>query len=194
MVSIPPYPEGREELRRSFRPAEVRVLFVGESPPASGSFFYAADSELYRATRDAFQAAVPGCCEPSSFLRCFAALGCYLEDLCLEPVNHLTDHRNGSWGKRLQARRDGEPRLAVTLAALRPEVVVALLKGIAPNVARAAKLAGCADVECHTVTYPSRWHRHRLAYRQELTTLVSELARRGVLADQQVSAADPATP
>jgi hypothetical protein len=29
----------REILRRSFRPARVRVLFVGESPPASGRFF-----------------------------------------------------------------------------------------------------------------------------------------------------------
>ena len=30
----------RERLRRRYRPARVRILFVGEAPPASGRFFY----------------------------------------------------------------------------------------------------------------------------------------------------------
>ena len=171
----------REQLRRSFLPAYVRVFFVGESPPAAGTFFYAADSALYRATRDAFGAALPSCRGSDSFLTCFAAFGCYLDDLCHEPVNHLTDRRDGSWQKRLKARRGGEPRLAQTLAKLQPQVVVILLKGIAKNVARAACLAGYAGVECYTLTYPSRWHLHRLAYRRELTALVRDLARRGIL-------------
>jgi hypothetical protein len=171
----------REQLRRSFRPADVRVFFVGESPPAAGTFFYAADSGLYRATRDAFQAALPSCHGSDSFLTCFAAFGCYLDDLCHEPVNHLTDRRDGSWQKRLKARRGGEPRLAQTLAELQPQVVIIVLKGIAKNVARAARLAGYAEVERYTLTYPSRWHLHRLAYRRELTALVRDLARRGIL-------------
>jgi hypothetical protein len=171
----------REQLRRSFRPADVRVFFVGESPPAAGTFFYAADSGLYRATRDAFKAALPSCHGSNSFLTRFAAFGCYLDDLCHEPVNHLTDRRDGSWKKRVKARRDGEPRLAQTLAELQPQVVVILLKGIAKNVARAAGLAGYAEVERYTLTYPSRWHLHRLAYRRELTALVRDLARRGIL-------------
>ena len=171
----------REQLRRSFLPADVRVFFIGESPPAAGTFFYAADSGLYRATRDAFGAALPSCHGSDSFLTCFAACGCYLDDLCHEPVNHLTDRRDGSWQKRLKARRGGEPRLAQTLAELQPQVVVILLKGIAKNVARAASLAGYAEVERYTLTYPSRWHLHRLAYRRELTALVRDLARRGIL-------------
>jgi hypothetical protein len=40
---------GREHLRKHYRPDRVRILFVGESPPASGRFFYQADSGLYRA-------------------------------------------------------------------------------------------------------------------------------------------------
>jgi hypothetical protein len=170
----------REELRLSFRPADVRVLFIAESPPAAGSFFYAADSELYRATRDAFEAGLPDR-KVGSFLSRFAALGCYLEDLCKEPVNQLTDRRDGSWRKRLNARRDGEPRLAETLAALRPAVIIVALKGIAANVSRAVAIAGCAETERHVLTYPSRWHRHRRAYRRELTALVRDLAGRGVL-------------
>jgi len=30
----------RERLRKRYRPSPVRILFVGESPPASGRFFY----------------------------------------------------------------------------------------------------------------------------------------------------------
>jgi hypothetical protein len=171
----------REQLRRSFRPAEVRVLFVGESPPAGGTFFYSADSGLYRATRDAFEAALPTCRGLDSFLCCFAAFGCYLDDLCHEPVNHLTDRGDGSRQIRTKARRDGERCLAQTLAELRPLVIVALLKGIATNVSRAASLAGCAGVERYTLTYPSRWHHHRAAYGRELTALVRDLAARGIL-------------
>jgi hypothetical protein len=32
-----------EALRNVYRPERVRVLFVGESPPVSGAFFYQAD-------------------------------------------------------------------------------------------------------------------------------------------------------
>jgi hypothetical protein len=170
----------REELRSSFRPRSVRILFVGESPPAAGSFFYACDSELYRATRDAFHAALPQS-RDADFLTYFAASGCYLEDLAHEPINHLIDRSDGSLQKRLQARRAGEPRLARTIAELRPKVIVVLLKGIAANVERAAAAADCANVDRHILTYPSRWHRHRVAYRQELTHLLRSFVQRGML-------------
>jgi hypothetical protein len=75
--------EPLEHLRLYYRPPEVRVLFVGESPPAGGTFFYAADSGLYRATRDAFYEAIPEA-RSGKFLERFAAYGCYLEDLCQE--------------------------------------------------------------------------------------------------------------
>ncbi|MGZ3552580.1 MAG: hypothetical protein ACXWNK_10860, partial [Vulcanimicrobiaceae bacterium] len=48
------------------------------------------------------------------------------------------------------------------------------------NVSRAAAAAGCAEVERDELTYPSRWHRHRVAYRKELTALLRELARRRI--------------
>src|SRR5687767_7532298 len=43
----------REQLRLRYRPRDVQLLFVGESKPASGTFFYQADSHLYRAVREA---------------------------------------------------------------------------------------------------------------------------------------------
>jgi hypothetical protein len=170
----------RERLRSQFRPASVRVLFVGESPPAGGSFFYAADSELYRATRDAFESALPRLRTADSFLNAFAESGCYLVDLCLDPVNQLIDRADGSWSKRVRARRRGEARLAATLADMRPAYVIVVLKGIAANVNRAAALAG-VSTECYTVTYPSRWSRHRIAYRKELAQLLRRLVHEKVL-------------
>jgi hypothetical protein len=164
----------REALRRRFLPARVRVLFVGESPPAGGTFFYAGDSGLFRATRDAFRDAFEGFddCEP--FLDRFARVGCYLYDLCTEPVNHLTNGRRA-------AHRAGEAQLAQTLAELRPRVIMVLLKSIAANADRAASAAGCAHIERHVLTYPSRWHHHRLAYRSELAMILRDLARREII-------------
>ncbi len=64
------------------------MLFIGESPPASGRFFYHRDSGLYRATCDAFQIIDPAI-NDENFLAAFQAMGCYLIDLCPDPVDRL---------------------------------------------------------------------------------------------------------
>src|SRR6202789_3451182 len=102
----------RERLRGKYRPIKVRILFVGESPPASGRFFYHADSGLYRAIREAFVKAFPNLRE-ADFLKLFRNLGCYLLDLCDRPVDHLQPR------SRRKLCRAGEPRLAKSIATLR---------------------------------------------------------------------------
>jgi hypothetical protein len=77
-----------EPLRLDFLPDDVRLLFLGESPPAGGTFFYLANSKLCEATKEAFRSALPDQVRGPNFLVRFAELGCYLDDLCLEPVNH----------------------------------------------------------------------------------------------------------
>jgi hypothetical protein len=170
----------RERLRRSYLPERVGVLFVGESPPAGGTFFYSADSELYRATREVFTRVFPECCGEGTFLAWFALRGCYLVDLSLDPVNQLTNREDGSRPMRLLRGRQGEARLAKTIAALRPLAIVVLLKAIVPNVSR-AMLAAETLAERFDLTYPSRWHNHRLAYRRELASVLRKLERRGTL-------------
>ena len=97
----------RKGLRESFRPKRIRILFVGEAPPASGRFFYSANSGLYRAMRDAFIAVYPRT-NDENFLELFQASGCYLTDLCPKPVDHLNEklrrrssesRRRNSFGK-----------------------------------------------------------------------------------------------
>ncbi len=166
---------GREALRLKYLPEDVRVLFVGESPPAGGTFFYSKDSGLYRATKDAFLAAFPGADCGEDFLDAFARAGCYLEDLCPEPVNHAPA------AERLRLRRESEPRLAQTLKDVRPRAAIVLLKGITPNVRRCVLLAGMPALECHAVTYPSRWKHHREAYQMQLQSILRGLRERGIL-------------
>src|SRR5688572_24876523 len=43
----------RERLRQAYRPEDVPLLFVGESAPAGGTFFYQADSNLFSAIHEA---------------------------------------------------------------------------------------------------------------------------------------------
>lgn len=76
--------ENREVLRVRYQPKRVKILFVGESPPGSGNFFYLATGPLFRSTRQAFVEAGPPW-EPASadrFLEHFRNRECYLEDLC----------------------------------------------------------------------------------------------------------------
>jgi hypothetical protein len=125
----------RERLRRRYCPPQVRLLFVGESPPASGRFFYQADSGLYRAIRDSFLAALPRLAS-AKFLESFRDLGCYLVDLCEIPVDRLAKD------KRRKACVDGEARLARTLKQHKPKIVITVVRSIAANVRRSQERAG----------------------------------------------------
>lgn len=79
-----------DELRKFYQPDKVKIFFVGESPPAGKTFFYAANSNLFRATLAGFQLAFPEIAR-DDFFRSFKEMGCYLVDLCDQPVNKLTN-------------------------------------------------------------------------------------------------------
>jgi hypothetical protein len=152
-----------EALRRKDRPDDIRVLFVGESPPAGGTFFYAANSKLYFATQEAFLKSMPEL-RGKAFLAAFKDLGCYLDDLCLEPVNHLPNRE-----KRAK-RKEGEAPLTRRMKRQSPRAIVVVLLGIEQNVRRAAREAGHASVALHGLPFPGQWHRQR--YVDELADLV----------------------
>ena len=164
----------RERLQSHYRPDRVRILFVGESPPASGRFFYQADSGLYRAVREAFVLAFPSL-KNDEFLHSFSTLGCYLVDLCGEPVDNMT------WGARRHACRKGETRLAQKIRALRPQTVVTVVRSIRANVKRAQIRAGWSGPHLE-LPYPGRWHRHRTKFRRLLIPFL-----RQTLADIQLA-------
>jgi hypothetical protein len=158
----------REKLRRRFLPSELRLLLIGESPPASGRFFYQQDSGLYRATREAFQIGDRSVSD-TNFLEIFQARGCYLIDLCPDPVDQLQSK------DRRAACLASESSLKRALGRLRPELIATVVRSIEENVERAAAAANWHGSIEH-LPYPGRWSRHRDIYVQQLARLLHGLS------------------
>lgn len=157
------------ELRAFYRPSASRLLFVGESSPAGGTHFYRADSQLYRATRDAFGLglSVAGPPEGAAFLSWFQELGCWLVDLAGRPVDRLAATERSS------AVRAGIPGLTLILRELRPGRVLVVLRRIAPAVRAAAREAGFDEHAIDVLPFPTRqW---RSVYVQQLAGIVGEV-------------------
>ncbi len=140
-------------LRRRYRPAEVKMLFIGEAPPASGRYFYQGDSGLYRAVRDAFRRVDPFISD-ANFLDTFQAAGCYLIDLCPYPVDQ--------WDERTRRthRLANEPLLCRTIKKLQPVLIVSMLQAIHGNIQRAASHVGW-NGRLVELPYPGRWIHHK---------------------------------
>ena len=158
------------ELRERFRPAVVRMLFVGESSPAGGTHFYLANSNLFRATRAAFAAALGEDVVPDgeSFLAWFRDRGCWLVDIADIPVNQLSD------AERRTAVERGVGPLGAVIGQTRPNRLVVVKRDIEGPVAAAMKLAG-VDAPLTTLPFPVRqW---RPVYEQGLADLLREESR-----------------
>lgn len=162
----------KERLRQRHRLRRVSVLFVGEVPPASGRFFYQADSGLYRAIREAFVEAFPVLRE-HPFLASFCKMGCYLVDLCATPVDRWSS------GRRQKACREGENRLSKTLRQLRPAVVVTVVRSITDYVERSQRKARWSGLHLK-LSYPGRWHHHLIAFVQALVPVLRKNCSRSI--------------
>jgi hypothetical protein len=156
----------REHLRLCYRPESVRFLFVGEAPPASGKFFYRADSGLYRAIRDTFMEVVPSI-RNEKFLESFRLLDCYLVDLCATPVDQLSSQR------RKRARLKPEARLTRIVKEISPKILITVVRSISANVKRAQMRANWTGTY-YELPYPGRWKRHRLAFADQLGAILQQ--------------------
>jgi hypothetical protein len=165
-VSAPKAEAARERLRRRYQPARVRILFVGESPPASGRFFYQADSGLYRAIRQTFLSALPEL-KSADFLESFRKLDCFLVDLCRSPVDRLPTKQ------RRLACAQAESRLGTIIHRLNPELIVTVVRSITQNVQRAQSRAKWQGTHLE-LPYPGRWKVHRQAFERVLRPVLRE--------------------
>lgn len=158
--------EWRESLRLRYRPRDIRVLFVGESPPSNGTFFYAEDSNLWRYTREAF-ARIYGDRARNGFCSFFCSFGCYLEDLCHEPVNQLRD------GVRRRRCEAGVMRLASGIKRASPLAVIGVKSSISPQVIAAVHLSELPEVKTFSLPFPGCGHQNE--YVGLLAEIISEL-------------------
>lgn len=153
-------------LRERHRPSSIRVLFVGESSPAGGTHFYRANSNLFRATREAFVAAfgssVP---DGDAFLAYFSDVGCWLVDLAERPVNRMRGR------PRRDAVEAGVAALAELIRETRPERIVAVKASVEPALRQAAQKAGF-DGQISVLPFPVRqWRR---PYIRQLSELLAQ--------------------
>jgi hypothetical protein len=162
-----------EALRKRYRPAQVGVLFIGESRPANGTFFYAGDSRLSQYTEEAFSAMYRPFRDPQSFLACFRDLNCYLVDLCPCPVNNLPRRQ------RTAARKAGKDHLVSTIAELQPDAAVVVMKGIKKLAMRAISQATQQSIPIRVLSFPAQGHERE--YVTELTRVVQEFKDQGTL-------------
>jgi hypothetical protein len=145
----------------------LKLLFIGESPPASGRFFYQRDSGLYRAMRDTFRL-IDASIGDDNFLTVFQASGCYLIDLCRKPVDDL-DAKS-----RRAICQASEELLSRAIAELQPPMIATLLRSIEANVVRAASRAAWTGPFVQ-LPYPGRWSRHRALFQETIVPTIRAL-------------------
>jgi hypothetical protein len=155
--------EDLEELRKSFRPGSITTLFVGESAPRSGKFFYTQNTGLYRAIQQAFHA-------NGDFLAEFKARGFYLDDLSLIPVNGMKP------GERRKQCEASIASFSNRLTEYQPAAIVILLRSIDKWVREAVKHAKLKGTIYNT-TYPGRFQEHRARFQNEMAVIIPQLLK-----------------
>jgi hypothetical protein len=150
---------GLEKLRKSFYPDSITTLFVGESAPASGRFFYSGNSSLFRAMKRVFG-------ERETFLDDFKRNGFYLDDLVLTPINKIERR------ERSRRRQEAVPELAKRLAEYKPKAVVVVMRAILPKVRQAMQIAEMSN-EPFCVPHPAfgNWPRFSNAMKEIIDDL-----------------------
>ena len=157
-------PQDIEIARRHYQPNRIATLFVGESAPAGGPFFYYANSGLYYHMKRAVEDALG---HHGAFLDRFQAYGWYLDDLVLTPVNHLRG------ADRMAKWHHAQTSLADRVRRYRPHAIVSLLLGIREVVHDAASQADYTG-PLHAVPFPAR---HQARFRSEFARILPHLPR-----------------
>ena len=163
-----------ERIRASYRPPTIKVLLIGESRPAQGTFFYYGDSSLLSYTRKAFSTVLGReFASASEFLNYFRDAGFFLDDLCLKPVNHMEPQ------PRKLARKASVSELAARIKAYSPRAIICIMKTIAPLVIDAVDLSGITlEFGFHRVSFPAMSNEQD--YRLGLENTLRELRQLGL--------------
>ncbi len=166
-----------EEDRKRYHPGDIKVLFIGESPPAGGTFFYRGNSLLAQYTKEGFS--IPYSCRfdsTSQFLELFKKSKCYLDDLCLYPVNKMSDLI------REEERRKGVKGLSERLIIYKPLVIITIINYVKDHVAQAVSMANLNNVTVYNLPFPGRYNNRR--YVSELSEVISKFIKEGILPKQ----------
>lgn len=158
--------ENVDSLRASYQPAKINVLFVGESAPAGGDFFYKQTGQVHGQFRKVL---APNIGDSPTFVEAFKQAGFYLDDLVLEPVNWL------SRSERQTIHAASTPSLAKRLRDYEAPLVVAFMKGIAAPVKAAISASG---MPCQLEVVPFPGNGRQAEFRSAMTAIMPKLLSR----------------
>lgn len=160
-----------EALRQRYRPEQIDMLLVGESRPASGTFFYLANSNLFYATHEAFQLAFGPMPAGEAFLDSLQQRRIWLYDLADEPVDRIRGRPRRS---AVQARIG---KLVTLLRESRPRLVVAIKKDLSVTVRAAVDAAGLSEDRFSVLPFPL--YQWRAEYVRGLASLLGGRRHQG---------------
>lgn len=153
-----------EAIRQRFKPERIRLLLIGESPPAKGGFFYM-DRQMTKYTMQAFKKAHgKNFKDVTEFLDYFKTCGCYLDDLSHIAVNGKDPLERE---KILVGSLDA---LAQRIREANPSEVASVLKKIGPYVEMALEKSGSPAQLHPPLSFPG--HGHQNKYIETLAQIV----------------------
>lgn len=163
--------------RNKYKPPNIRVLFIAESPPSSGGYFYAETTigkdHLFRETMRSLKfwpsrRPMRKGCDKRSMLNEFRSLGFFLIDTCEFPVDKL----------RPTERRISTLRGALTLpgrvGALCPDRILIVKKTVFKPALQALSETDFAGRVLNTEALPFPSHGNQKKYRTMLRRLLKK--------------------
>ena len=157
--------------RRKYRPRKVRFLFIAESPPGSGGFFYFGTTigkdHLFRETMKALEfwpqdEPMRRGVDKRSMLGRFQSMGLYLLDTCVFPVDKLRP------SERRSAVLSQTPWLINDVIKANPPHIFIVKSSIFKPVSIALREAGLLTRVLNTGPVPFPSHGNQRVYRSML--------------------------
>jgi hypothetical protein len=155
-----------ELIRYRNKPEKIKILFVGESRPVNGTFFYNQNSNLYKNTKKAFDDFY----QINRFsLDCFKSLGCWLYDICNQPMNHLNA------AARTEEIRSGIFELENLIRFELPNYIVVCKKGSVRNLIQHSNIMANYQENENIFFLPFPTCGRQKEYREQLIVVLEEI-------------------
>ena len=153
-----------EKKRNDFKPSKTKILFVGESRPSGGTFFYDKNSNLYRYTKESFENV-----GIDFSLAKFKEMECWLYDVCKEPIDFIN-----SKSKKREIINKYIPDLKNEIKLLSPKYIIVVKKTCMEKVFAAILESGYSEnINAFNTSFPSCGNQNK--YVDELTRILRNI-------------------
>jgi hypothetical protein len=178
--SMPTKPsvESFRAARDTYRPNKVELLWIAESPPTSGSYFYfpktTGKDHLFRETMRAvgiwpLKEVMKKGLDKRPLLQSFRSKGFFLIDTCAHPVDKLKDK------ERKHAILEGTSGVVELVSELNPNGIIIVKSNIYDPVKHALESSGFAGKILNQKPLPFPSHGRQQSYRQKINDILRKL-------------------